>query len=985
MPLLKSKDGERELAVADPHEYAARLASGEWVPADDTPASFRGQSVHVPGQQYALSLGEALALEPGQAGFAGPDIAAQEQRSLEAEFSGPGQGALAYAEGLGNALLLGTPRMLAAGTDYGESMALREQAHPAASTAGELTAFLVPGTGEVSALRATAGAPLKAVSRVGSAVSQRLGVAAGAATENALIGAGLTAGDIMLHDPDVSAESLLAQTGTGALWSGAIGGGVGGLGAGIGKLARGRRAAANAELTSPILDLNSRAGRELADNVAATHSDLTALGEEVVGRARNDVGLYDKLAQSRRLTELEQSATVAREAGDALFSRAAGPAQAEGFALSGQLLEVGPSAAKSDIGREFALASQEHANIIDTLEGMGEYKASHQLQRHLGPLEKAARTGDREAVSAYNKAVVDSGALAGRDSAKWISDQLTAAGSPKLTGTTFVPGARVEMPAPGGPVAGARQAYATAREAFDSLGPLAEVDPAIAARASDDLFRATDNLARSIGHSPMFEGHTVADIEATLADAGRMRAARADLAPHIDAVETSASKMQSAFGLQHGERFTGPALAKVLQSGPDTLIPALTALDEYYGAVQALAQKTGQTAAADSLRDGLRAMAAAMEEKAGLSSLPADIVDTLGQTLGIDKAPAFKGPVGDLYKAAIVMDALGGTSARGARLAKTPLWRRITRAIGARSAAGAGGGIADYAVPAGAGGAIRGAIRGAGAAAGYHIFGAAYNALHATASVTGNAVSRIQSAVEHIAKGMSGMKRVGRYLPAVAVARSLGQSEATDVRKQWPALQQALAEYAANPDAAQAHIYDTLRPMQLVAPHLADEMEVAAARRRAVAYAAMPKDPGTMMLLGKSTWEPSDDELYKATAALIGAELPLDAIDMIADGTIPPQTAAALREANPALFRIFQQAVVENADAIRANATYGQVCALSIALDVPLNPSMTPDFINFVAQQNAQTQIDQAQATGGPTDGGRPEPDYTPAQRQADR
>jgi hypothetical protein len=197
--------------------------------------------------------------------------------------------------------------------------------------------------------------------------------------------------------------------------------------------------------------------------------------------------------------------------------------------------------------------------------------------------------------------------------------------------------------------------------------------------------------------------------------------------------------------------------------------------------------------------------------------------------------------------------------------------------------------------------------------------------------------------------------------------------------QKFKVVQDRLAQYTTSPQSFSAKFYEMLKPAQQVSEQLADVMETTLGMHLQYAADTMPKDPGTMMMMGKSMWVPTDRQLYEWGLRLMGTMYPLDTVDMVADGLVPPQAVEALRDTNPGTFAKFQEQVIENIDAIRENSTYDQRISLGLAFSLPLDPTTDPRYVAFMQSMHAQKSMEQAAGNAAETK--TPEEGYSDAQK----
>jgi hypothetical protein len=214
----------------------------------------KGQTVDI----LDNTTGDLKKVTPDQLGqeFArGNEIASASfvrQRQMDEKHGGFGDTALAGLEGAGRGLTFGATdyaaRKLA--PELANEMAERKEAHPIASTVGEIGGAVAPmvlsgGTGAVA--KGAALAPTSLVGRAGSAVARgaetvvgteatgllgramqrAIPMAAQGAVEGAAYGAGQVVSENSLGDKEITAEKLLAGAEHGMFLGGAVGGGLG--------------------------------------------------------------------------------------------------------------------------------------------------------------------------------------------------------------------------------------------------------------------------------------------------------------------------------------------------------------------------------------------------------------------------------------------------------------------------------------------------------------------------------------------------------------------------------------------------------------------------------------------------------------------------------------------------------------------------------------------------------------------------------------
>lgn len=456
----------------------------------------------------------------------------------------------------------------------------------------------------------------------------------------------------------------------------------------------------------------------------------------------------------------------------------------------------------------------------------------------------------------------------------------------------------------------------------------------------------------------------------------------------VKAVRPPAPKKAAAravFDLADGEKITPAAFKRLLKKEPNELYKRAVKLDEYYAS--ALATAKGNEVATTRIREAMGAYGEALgkimePEAVAAMSDPKVLLSLLGVEAGAEVVLP-EGPAKDFLQLAAAYKLMGGVA--GLKGSTRSLGRRVANAIGKRAAAGLGSGLVRTSpVVSGLGPALGTAAVGAGASAGYESYGVVQRWLSGrgqqSALVSHGAVQvKIGAAVERVAAGKPTRARAMPTTNAI-LDRLLGEEpgKRTPAEK-YAVIQDRLAKFSVAPDAALESIYQLLKPVQEVSEQLADLMETVLSVQLPYLTSKMPRDTGTMMMFGKSMWQPTDRDLYEFAMHAVGVIMPLEAVDMIADGVVPPQAAEALAATNPEIFAKFQHSIIEHADDIRANSTYNQRISLGLAFQLPLDPTTDPRYVAFVQQMHAQKTMQQAAGSSG--EGSTPQESYSDAQK----
>ncbi len=252
------------------------------------------------------------------------------EQAEAARYNSPEHTIQAFGQGINRGLSFGLSDLL---VDGEEASKLRKY-HGLASGLGEATGAISGGLAGASGARAASLVAPSALSaraaqtvarrvagqEVGRGAAQRIvGGAVEAAVDGGLYGAGQAVSAAALGDDPLTVERLAASIGTGALFGGAIGGGLGAVGAASSAIRKKLVAKAN-----PLLNPRSRGSKELGEHIGSRAKEIDALVDAELQNARNRIagdlaeadGWGGRPAQDALQADAAQAAQAARRAGN---------------------------------------------------------------------------------------------------------------------------------------------------------------------------------------------------------------------------------------------------------------------------------------------------------------------------------------------------------------------------------------------------------------------------------------------------------------------------------------------------------------------------------------------------------------------------------------------------------------------------------------------------------------------------------------------
>lgn len=900
----------------------------------------RGREVWVDNPERAALLGDlGYAPVAGETGQAERALDA----NLEAEYGN--HPVRAYAAGVASGATLG---LLKDRTFSGEQVAERNATE---AGIGEIVGMIAPAvlTGGASAgatgARTAAGLvakgagylPAGAAARVGTGAARAAGLAEGsvasgalaAATEGAVSNGAMALTDAVLGDDPVAPEAILSEVGLASIYGFGAGGILGGAGALVGK-----------------------GGGRLARSVGYGADEAA----KIEGAGRN------ALDEFLERGDIPVRARAAQGAADDLVAR----------------MEREAAEAEDAFRFERKIRSRENMRAEDWARGKGEEAAQR---------ARAEWEAGKEAHDASHEAALKN----------WNSEELAKRRNPvyEWEEADLGPVFRKTKAATDGLFADAALDPSLARSAQKEIAAAraAYRDAALAFKGGDAVAfeplllkyqKAADDLSRRLGGEALEIPRKVRIVQP--------EAPRPVKEPYPDFEAPAPWEVNKKVTPFESDQpyWRQREAARIWREGPQLADAARWTPDEFRAAARnlgGLLKEAGDSGASlrlkitDLAKQARGAVDSGGAELSGLDlagvaralKLGDDVADAL-QTL-----PPSVRPLGDLWVSARAMKSapvnpLAGPAAEAPE--RLGFFGKV-----ARQAAGRVG----MDVGRGAGGAV-------GAALGYqgargvanHLLGAAAWALNARAAVMG----RIGAAAAAWVPGAS-RRTVTPVLSILNDRRGGGEKHAT-VREAHDAAVSRVRAWASPSGRDQA--YSAISDLRQVSGRLADGVYAATVRASEYLASKAPRDPGTVVRVGRSAWKPSEEQMASFAQHLRGTVMPMDVVEDFFSGRVTRESAEALRHNHPALFAEVAAAVFQRVADIGEDLSLDERVRLSTLLGKPLDSCMRPQFIAAQAAMFTERQgssppvgpggpLSTPSSSPGTTGGGG----LTPAQRNLTR
>lgn len=244
-----------------------------------------------------------------------------------------------------------------------------------------------------------------------------------------------------------------------------------------------------------------------------------------------------------------------------------------------------------------------------------------------------------------------------------------------------------------------------------------------------------------------------------------------------------------------------------------------------------------------------------------------------------------------------------------------------------------------------AGGGIKGAFAGAiGSSMGGKLVDGILGNTAGLAKATSKSVARMEGVV---GKMVQSAGKVARKAAPFAPKAFLESMKFADIEhpKGTSAFEARAAEIranVANSYGVQKTVLRNLGQLAMTHPGVTDKTIYQADRVMKFLGTKLPRDPGTVMRLGKSGWKASDQDIAKFARYARAALDPDGELDRFAELDLSPEGAEALRVLYPAKFSKFQEYIAANLPALQDKLSFPEQVQMSVLFQVPVNSMMEP-------------------------------------------
>lgn len=240
--------------------------------------------------------------------------------------------------------------------------------------------------------------------------------------------------------------------------------------------------------------------------------------------------------------------------------------------------------------------------------------------------------------------------------------------------------------------------------------------------------------------------------------------------------------------------------------------------------------------------------------------------------------------------------------------------------------------------------------------------------LAATATGLASMQRKLQVNAQRIATGVKDfMDRSGQgIIPSLErgfFANNSNPQEAYDERME------ELNKAIGNPQRLVENLERSSSALSEVAPDTSKLMQQKAVQAAQFLMEKAPKNPGGGSSLFEGEWKPADSQIATWSRYWEAANDPLSVVDSLASGTVSKEGVEVLRTLYPKLYQEVQteitQSLIQAHQDGGAQLSYGQRLQLSALFGMPIEKTLTPQFVAFAQSQFMQTGGQQQPQQGG--------------------
>lgn len=819
-----------------------------------------------------------------------------------------------------------------------------------------------------------AGRVSRATAELGRKVGGVQGMMAAEGLEGMAYGVGQGVSKLAITDEPLTAESISSELLRDGLLGGVMGAATGGLMGGIQKVVRARKGL-SFDGTPKFLDHGTDEGKAFLGQMGDAAGGLDDIGGDLLGRhgmARDVKKIRADIEFDRK--EVMDRLRIARNDADNWYKEAQGILSKEAD-LGDVDLSVVNKYQKVLREEADAIRSQLSARGGTMPGGGSPYDSLLKAeQAYRSAVSKKNPALIAKSLQEYESAIGSMGKRLGRDSAREVQQNMNRLGLTDPIADIATSDRAVYLGSLRQAVKEMDAARALVRSheegkilRLTQLGKKQDFGAAHAALSAQHA-NAAANLGRVLGKNV----DVADDVARNIREIVPQMAWRNQVVPKIkpgsfDADELIAARgrMRAALGVSDGSSIGGQDFARLFKKSQAEQIEAFQALGDYDKVLQRVAKAQGTDELARAHADQMGRLMDAMAESVPNPEMVKGIEwgDLAAAGVLEAAAPNIDGPIDDIAKLVLAHKIMQSQVVKRGSKAAGGLMDQILKGAVRRGAGQAGWKLVPGSGPGAA------VVAGGASAAAGGIANKVLSRLHGGAELFG-AAGRATAGVADTVASLAG--KAGRGVarsPVGSVAAikllNLGDNEdSDDLQKQYKAKSEKLSQMMGDPWATQNVLNEAIAPVRQAHDGVGDKLEMQMMRTLQFLHDKMPKDPSAITTLGKSRWKPSDLAVRKWARYVQAATDPQSVMASVANGTITPEAAEALRTLYPVTFGALQMEIYKNAETLQDNLNYDQKIRLSILFDQPIDSVMRPKFRRFVMQHttsHAEQQIQQGQ------------------------
>lgn len=155
-----------------------------------------------------------------------------------------------------------------------------------------------------------------------------------------------------------------------------------------------------------------------------------------------------------------------------------------------------------------------------------------------------------------------------------------------------------------------------------------------------------------------------------------------------------------------------------------------------------------------------------------------------------------------------------------------------------------------------------------------------------------------------------------------------------------------------NPEGTVKSLDKDFEPIMRVAPKIGQAVQMKMLQQARYLFDKMPK-PSSPSMLGKDKWKPNDMDVARAERVAYVLENPLSVLNSLENGNLTHEEVQTLKDNYPKMYENVLTSIIDRLPDLQEDLPYDKKVQLSLLFDIPVDPTMQPNFIRAIQESYA--------------------------------